>query len=207
MIFNSKFLTVATKLPQHHSLDYRGLGLVIEWPKGSVRTGEDDRGNKWKRKMEADYGYIPDTVAAGDKEGLDVYIGPQESDKVYVVEQLKEDGEFDEYKVMMGFPDLDTAYETYLKHYPDDWDQTRVGDVFEAPFDYVFDKVQENQEVNEGENPAPKNANNTGVINSPSHDRSVPEDSPADVFINRGNPTVAAKISGIAYLKALQSMK
>jgi hypothetical protein len=214
MRFNSKFLCIAEKLPQMHSTGYRNLPVVIEWPKGSVRTGEDDKGKKWKRKMEADYGYIPDTVAAGDKEGLDVYIGPDpQSEKVYVVEQLKEDGDFDEYKVMMGFPDLDTAYDTYLKHYPDDWDDNRVGDVFEAPFDYVFDKVQENQEKNEGENPAPegvevKNANNTGVINSPSHDRSVPDELPLGDPISSGRfASVVGKTSGFAYLRALQFMK
>lgn len=160
--------------------------------------------------MEADYGYIPDTVAAGDKEGLDVYIGSEESDKVYVVEQLTEDGEFDEYKVLMGFPDLETAYETYLKHYPDDWDDNRVGEVFEAPFDYVFDTVQEHQEEHEGDNPAPetKNANNTAVFTVPSHNRSVPDESPlGDGIIAARKPTVAAKSSGLAYFKALQSMK
>lgn len=156
MNFKSKFLITATKLPQHHSGNYRDLDIVIEWPKGSVRVGEDEKGNKWKRKMEADYGYIPDTVAAGDKEGLDVYIGPdEESDNVYVVEQLTEDGEFDEYKVLLGFSDLETAYETYLKHYPDDWDETRVGEVSEVPFDVAFGHIEKNQAENEGENPAP----------------------------------------------------
>jgi len=146
MKFNSKLLTAA-KLPQHHSSDFRGLGIVVEWPKGSVRVGEDKDGKKWHRTMEADYGYIPDTAGAGDKEGLDVYIGPDaESDKAYVVEQLKDDGKFDEYKVMLGFPDLDTAYETYLKHYPEGWGDKNVGEVSEVPFSDVIAGVKEHQE-------------------------------------------------------------
>lgn len=146
MNFNSKLLITSAKLPQHHSSNFQNLGLVIEWPKGSVRVGKNKDGKPWKTKMEADYGYVPDTTAAGDKENLDVYVGPDaESDKVYVVEQLKEDGEFDEYKCLLGFPDLDTAYETYLKHYPDGWDDDRVGGVFEVPWDYAFEKIEEHQ--------------------------------------------------------------
>jgi hypothetical protein len=163
MNFQSKLL-IAEKLPQHHSTDYRGLGIVIEWPKGSVRTGKDSHGKKWKRVMQCDYGYVPNTVAAGgDKEGLDVYIGSDEtSDKVYVVEQLKENGEFDEYKCLLGFPDLNTAYQTYLEHYPaDDWEETRVGEVFEVPFDYAFDAIEKQQEEHEGLNPVPKTAAKT----------------------------------------------
>ena len=101
--------------------------------------------------MLCDYGYIDDgSTAVGDHEPLDVYIGPdEESDKVYVVEQLKEDGSFDEYKCLLGFPDLETAYETYLKHYPEGWDDDRVGDISEVPFDYVVEKVEEHQEGQE----------------------------------------------------------
>jgi hypothetical protein len=150
MKFNSKFLRTADKLPQHHSTSFRGLTIMIEWPKGSVRVGEDKNGKKWHRKMEADYGYVPDTTAAGDREDLDVYVGPdQNAKKAYVVEQLTEDGDFDEYKVLLGFPDEDTAFETYLKHYPKDWADTRVEDVYEVPFDYLFDAVEEHQEQQE----------------------------------------------------------
>lgn len=150
MQFFSKFLLRAHKLSQMQSDSFRGIPLIIEWPKGSVRVGKNKEGKKWHRKMEADYGYIPNTVAAGDKEGLDVYIGQdKESDKVYIVEQLKDDGEFDEYKALLGFPDLETAYETYLKHYPEGWDDTNVGGVSEVPFEYVFDKIEDHLEEQE----------------------------------------------------------
>ena len=190
MIFTSKFLRVALKLPQHHSSDFRGLGIVVEWPKGSVRVGEDEHGKKWKRKMEADYGYIPSTVAAGDKEGLDVYIGDDiASDKVFVVEQLTEEGKLDEYKMLLGFPDLDTAYETYLKHYPEDWDETRVGEVSEVPFTFAFDKIEEHQAENEGENPVPE------TLKEPAFTDEVKKSS------------VPEKTAGSTFLNALKSMK
>lgn len=159
MKFNSKFL-VAAKLPQHHSGSYRDLDIVIEWPKNSVRTGKDAQGSPWKRKMLCDYGFVPDTVAAGsDKEGLDVYIGSDEnSDKVYVVEQLKDEGEFDEYKVLLGFNTLEEARNTYLAHYPEDWEDTHLGEIFEVPFDYAFEKIEEHREKHRGKNPQPKTA-------------------------------------------------
>ena len=144
MEFTSKFLKA--KLHQHST--FRGIPIIIEWPKGSVRTGTNDQGEPWKRKMEADYGYVNSTIGAGDLEPLDVYIGSDEdAADVYVVEQLKEDGSFDEYKVCLGFPDMETAYKTYLSHYPEDWEDTRVGDVDAVPFDEAFDEIERQQSL------------------------------------------------------------
>lgn len=124
---------------------FHGLPIVIDNPKGSVREGVDPEGRKWQREMKVDYGYIPDTVGAGDKERLDVYVGPDEdSDKAYIVEQVFEDGSFDEYKVMLGFPDLESAREAYEEHGPDQWDG--LGDISEVPLDYLFDAVKEHQQ-------------------------------------------------------------
>ena len=146
MRFNSKFLHIAEKLSQRHTTEYRGIPLVIEWPRGSTRVGKDKDGNKWHREMFGDYGYVNDgSTAVGDHEPLDVYIGSEDSDRVFVIEQLKEDGSFDEYKAIFGEPDLESALRLYLKHYPDGWDDDRVGDISEVPFDYVFDKVKEHQ--------------------------------------------------------------
>jgi len=98
--------------------------------------------------MLCDYGYIDDgSTAVGDHEPLDVYIGPNDqSDKVYIVEQLDDDGEFDEYKCLLGFDDLDSAFETYLKHYPEGWEDNNVSEVYEVPFHHLFDAVEEHQE-------------------------------------------------------------
>lgn len=134
----------ADKLPNMHSTKFRGLPVVIQWPKGSVRVGEKEDGSPFRTEMKASYGYIPDTVAAGDEERLDVYIGPnEEAENAYVVEQMKQDGEtFDEYKVMLGFDSLEEAEEIYLEHV----EEQQLGDISEVPFDYLFDKVMEERQ-------------------------------------------------------------
>jgi len=141
-------LKTADKLPQYHSISYRGLPIIVEWPKGSTRTGEDKEGNPWKREMKADYGFVNNTTAVGDREPLDVYIGPNpDAEYAYVVEQLDEQGNLDEYKCVLGVDSLEEAEEMYLAHYPEDWEDTRLGEIAEIPFDYLFDTVAEHQET------------------------------------------------------------
>lgn len=130
----------ADKLPNMHSTRFNGIPVVVQWPKGSIRVGKHEDGTPYKTEMKADYGYVPDTVAAGDEERLDVYIGPNEdAENAYVVEQLKDDGEFDEYKVMLGFDSLEEAEKCYCEHV----DESKLGDISEVPFYYLFDKVME----------------------------------------------------------------
>lgn len=155
------------KLPQNQPTTFRGLDLIIEWPKGSTRVGKDKDGKPWAREMSADYGYVPDTTAAGDREDLDVYVGPDEdSDKVFVVEQLTDEGEFDEFKVLLGFDTEKEAFEIYLKHYPEGWEESNVGDVFEVKFDHLFDAVEKNQDKDEpAENIAKNNSRTSAWTN------------------------------------------
>src|SRR5271170_7461418 len=142
----------ADKLPNMHSTSWRGIPVVIQWPKGSTRVGEHDDGTPFKTEMKASYGYIPDTVAAGDEERLDVYIGDDEdAENVYVVEQVnKSTGKFDEYKVMLGFDSLEAAEEMYEYHIKDG--DKEMGDIEELPFKELFDRVmQDRGEVKEDE--------------------------------------------------------
>jgi hypothetical protein len=135
------------KLPQHHSVEYHGIPVVIEWPKGCVREGKDKNGRTWRREMKADYGYIDDTSAKGDAEPLDIYIGgDKEASQVFVIEQLDEDGEFDEYKLVAGVPNLESAQKLYLSHYPKEWGDSRLGDCFETDIGSLRSKVEEHQE-------------------------------------------------------------
>jgi hypothetical protein len=99
--------------------------------------------------MQADYGFVPNTVAVGDKEDLDVYIGPNaNAPKAYVIKQLKEDGTLDEIKVMLGFEDEDEAKQCYLKHYPDGW-ESRVGSIRELPVSYLKEMVEDHRDGRE----------------------------------------------------------
>lgn len=147
----------ADKLAQHHSKEWRGLPVIVEWPRGSIRIGEKEDGTPFKGEMKADYGYIPQTEATGDEERLDVYIGPDEdADYVYAIEQLDDAGEFDEWKLMLGFASLEDAEEMYLAHNDEGWEETHVGKIEEIPFEDLLDQVGRQQEKIEEKTAAPK---------------------------------------------------
>jgi hypothetical protein len=98
-----------------------GLALAIEQPRGSYRTGIDAKtGKRWASRMAAHYGYIGGTKGK-DGDGVDCFIGfyPQ-SETAYVINQ-NVDGRFDETKVMLAFPDEDTARRAYLDSYERGW--------------------------------------------------------------------------------------
>ena len=99
-----------------------GMDISIENPRGSTRSGTDRDGNAWSIGMAHDYGYIRRTEGAdGDK--IDVFVGPNPgSERVFVVDQVDEDGNFDEHKVMLGFTDQDQAEMGYLDNYEDGWE-------------------------------------------------------------------------------------
>lgn len=100
---------------------FQGLEIAIENPAGSTRSGTDRTGKKWKITMACDYGYIKGSMGV-DGDHVDCYVGPdEEADTAYVVHQRKVGrwDEFDEDKVMLGFPSEEAAKETYLKHYDD----------------------------------------------------------------------------------------
>jgi ppGpp synthetase/RelA/SpoT-type nucleotidyltranferase len=140
----------ADKLPNMHSTEFNGIPVVIQWPKGSIRVGKHEDGTPFKTEMRADYGYIPDTVASGDEERLDVYIGPnKDAEYAYAVEQLRKDDEnFDEFKLMLGFDSLEEAEEAYEYHLGEDPD-VMLGDISEVPFDYLFDRIMEERHEDE----------------------------------------------------------
>lgn len=110
------------------ALEFQGLKLYIENPKGSWRekTGKD--GKKWRRKMAADYGRINKTKGA-DGDNVDVFVGPKDdSRKAYVVDQVREDGTFDEHKTVLGCGSKSEAKALYLANYPKGWE---IGDITE----------------------------------------------------------------------------
>lgn len=98
-----------------------GYDITIENPKGSVRSGVDPNGKAWEQEMHNDYGYILGTVGF-DKDHLDIFLSDDPTQgNVYVVDQVKEDGTFDEHKVMYGFPDAESARQAYLSNYEEGW--------------------------------------------------------------------------------------
>lgn len=101
-------------------LDFQGLPVSIENPKGSVRHWYDSHNKTHgETKMKHDYGYFRRTEGE-DGEGIDVYIGPhRDQDKVYIIRQNKAPNfdKYDEDKVMVGFRNAKEAKEAYLQHY------------------------------------------------------------------------------------------
>ena len=104
----------------HLKLD--GYDITIENPKGSVRSGKDANGKEWRTTMNNDYGYIRGTKAV-DGDHIDVFLSDKpEEGRVFVVDQSKQDGSFDESKVMYGFNSLEKAREAYLSNYDAGWE-------------------------------------------------------------------------------------
>ena len=98
-----------------------GLPIAIEQPRGSYRTGIDQKtGKRWTSRVAAHYGYINGSKGA-DGDCLDCFVGvyPQ-SETIYVINQFV-DGSFDEHKCLLGFPDEDTARRAYLDSYERGW--------------------------------------------------------------------------------------
>jgi len=95
-----------------------GLLMKIELEPGDVRTGTNDKGEKWEKKMYVAYGHIPKTVG-DDGETVDIYLKEEGTfDNVYIVHQRKKDGSHDEDKCMVGFDSKDAAKDAYEKHGP-----------------------------------------------------------------------------------------
>ena len=107
---------------QKGHINVDGYDITIENPKGSVRSGVDGNGNVWEQKMNNTYGYIRGTEGV-DGDHIDVFLSDNPaSGKVFVVDQINPDTlEFDEHKVMYGFPDAETAEQAYLSNYEEGW--------------------------------------------------------------------------------------
>ena len=100
----------------------RGFKISIENAKGSYRYWKDDKGNEGKTLMKNHYGYFSKTKGY-DNDHIDVFIGDfLDFDKVFVVDQKKKDGSFDESKVMLGFKTKESAKKAYLSNFDPKWD-------------------------------------------------------------------------------------
>lgn len=109
--------------------------VTIENPKGSVRSGVDSNGERWSNTMNNTYGYIRGAISV-DGDHIDVYLSNDidnwNGEKVYVIDVYNPDGSFDEHKVMLGFNEVTTAKEDFLKNYDASWGNNRRLDVSEV---------------------------------------------------------------------------
>lgn len=110
-------MEVFLRLKNEQKGKFQDFDIVIESPKDTLRYGSD-----WVQKMANDYGYIEDTIGE-DGDEMDCFIGPNpEAENFYVVEQNKDNGEFDEHKIMLGFSNIAEAKDAYFANYPENWD-------------------------------------------------------------------------------------
>lgn len=109
-------------------IDLHGLGIAIENPVGSIRSGVDENGVPWEIQMDHAYGFIMNTEGM-DGEEIDVFVGPyQNSENVYVI-TIRDPKEGVEDKVFLGYRSGKEAMDTFESHYSN-------------PYDFV-DKVSE----------------------------------------------------------------
>ncbi len=96
------------------------LPVSIEQPRHSYRTGLDKNGKRWTSRLAAHYGFFPKTKGA-DSNPIDCFIGfyPQ-SEHVYIINQFV-NGQWDEHKICIAFPDEQTARRAYLDSYDKGW--------------------------------------------------------------------------------------
>lgn len=122
-------------------LSFGGYDFTVETPKGVTRSGKDEQGKPWSVTMHDTYGYILGKIGV-DGDHIDMFINDAADldtfdGNVYVVDQVNpETGEFDEHKVMYGYPDEAAAITAYAKNYSPGWKGLgKVTSVPKATFD------------------------------------------------------------------------
>lgn len=129
-------------------LSFGGYDFTVETPKGTTRSGKDEQGKPWSVTMHDTYGYILGKIGV-DGDHIDMFINDAADldsfdGNVYVVDQVNpETGEFDEHKVMYGYPSEEAATEAYLANYSNDW--KGLGKVTAVP-KATFDKWLESSD-------------------------------------------------------------
>ena len=107
-------------------LSFGGYDFTVETPKGVTRSGKDENGKPWSVTMHDTYGYVLGKIGV-DGDHIDMFINDSADlddfdGNVVVIDQVNpETGEFDEHKVMYGYPDEVTAVNAYMKNYSKDW--------------------------------------------------------------------------------------
>ena len=122
-------------------LTFGGYDFTVETPKGVTRSGKDEQGKPWSVTMHDSYGYILGKIGV-DGDHIDMFINDAADldtfdGNVYVVDQVTpETGEFDEHKVLFGYPDEAAATKAYLSNYSKGWKGLgKVTSVPKATFD------------------------------------------------------------------------
>ncbi len=111
------------------AVNYNGLSIDVENPKGSIREGKAPA--TWKQEMQDHYGEIITGKEGADGDKVDVFIpagltreqvdNPNQT--VYIIDQVDKDGHFDEHKVVLGANSAQEAGSIYNRNYEAGWDR------------------------------------------------------------------------------------
>lgn len=103
---------------------WRSMDISIEVRKGARRRKGGLHGRPvWTSPpMLCDYGQFVGEKPGRDGDPVDVFIGPDlDSEIVFVINQVRQNGQFDEHKVAIGFRSMRDAKAAYLGSYPEGW--------------------------------------------------------------------------------------
>ena len=127
-----------------------GFDITIENPAGSYRTGTGPDGKEWKSLMYHHYGYIGKTKAI-DGDAVDVFFNPDIEDEEFkarpwfVIDQIDQDGKFDEPKVVAGYNTKSEAKAAYMANYSSGWEG--LGDITKMSLDEFRSWVTDKEKV------------------------------------------------------------
>jgi len=123
---------------QKGHVNYDGLPVTIENPKGSIRSGVDPTGAPWSSVLPADYGYLKGSVGK-DGDQVDIFLGDKgPNGKAFVIDQNDPaTGKFDEHKIVAGVDNVTEATRIYDAAFPDGSAPQRIGGITEVPIDQL----------------------------------------------------------------------
>lgn len=132
--------------PVKDQVNYHGIKIDVEWPKGSIRSYEGQ--DTYVTHMKADYGYARG-IEGNDGEELDIYLIDRNNDSpaAYIIEQLTADGDYDEDKIVLGAYSEGEAADIYLQHMP----EYMLGDIREVPVERLVNALYGEPEDRRGE--------------------------------------------------------
>ena len=104
--------------PFRGTIDFQGLRIRVETPKGETRSGVDTDGKPWSVVMPAHYGEVAGTEGT-DGDPVDVFVGDDAHAPFAYVIHLKDPatGEHDEDKVFLGFATAEDVRECFGRAY------------------------------------------------------------------------------------------
>lgn len=137
------------------------LRIRIDRPAGFVQRGMSRDGTPWERVYLVDYGYL-DSTRGGDGDELDVFCGGDDAaNTCFVIAQVNDAGEPDEFKLFLGFADAAAARACYEQHVPARY----FGGISTLPIEVVV--------ALRGEDPIARLAALSAFVNQPSFDTNM----------------------------------